>query len=235
MLLLLDNESWVVAMVPDQFQAVVDAFVAGNVDQGIFHLIQKITKPVSLTAKPPTNSLASPVQVASLRMGTKSFKVTSSVLMIIKSLYDYLNIPLVIPPLTIDVVAKCVQLLQVLHLPVPYLSIQAFNSRTHKLILGAEVTQLLKIKCINAKILGNWPLHVFLTQQALTSQTISTLIELMPYLRNVLSKMLSSLASSKNQGQHTVLTLVDDIKDNLVEHNQQLVNKFVAILQVILN
>lgn len=37
-LLLLDNESWVVAMVPDQFQAVVDAFVAGNVDQGIFQI-----------------------------------------------------------------------------------------------------------------------------------------------------------------------------------------------------
>lgn len=176
----LQNESWSAAIVSDSFQQYVDAIVSYNLELG--------NKPSGNNSQP------------ALRVGTKQFKVTSSVLVLCKSLYDYLCLPSHIPPLAVDIVPKIVQILQ------------SFNSRTHKLMLGAEVTQLLKIKSINAKLL------------ALTSQTVSALNELVPYLRSALQKQLSA-------SQSALIVLLDSVSSDLASHNDQLLNKFVAILK----
>lgn len=58
-------------------------------------------------------SSQSSAQVGTLKIGSKSFKVTSSFLMLVKSLYDYLLLPAAVPLLTTEIVSKMLQSLQV--------------------------------------------------------------------------------------------------------------------------
>jgi vacuolar protein sorting-associated protein 54 len=90
--------------------------------------------------------------------------------------------------------------------------LRLFNSRTTHLVLGAgAIHATARLKSINAK-------HLSLVTQCL-GMTIAT----MPHVR-------AALMAQMPQRQHTLLSSLDQIKKELADHNEKVLNKFVTII-----
>lgn len=175
-LLILDNESWTTTTVAQDFQQIMDVITGG----------------AELAAGPDTP--------AALRIGSRRFKVVSSLLMLATLLTSYVQLPESLPQLAGDIPQTLAELIQV------------FHRRVHQLILGAEATKVLNIKSISAKFL------------AVAAQTLTAIIDLVPHLRATLYGFLKT-PTEFNSLQH-----LDAIERDLQDHLAQIFDKFVALI-----
>ncbi|KAJ1343671.1 hypothetical protein BSLG_001746 [Batrachochytrium salamandrivorans] len=127
------------------------------------------------------------------------YYVVGSVLLFLKTLTEYMNCAEKLPVLTTDVLNRILELLKL------------FNSRVCQVILGAGAMQSAGLRSITAR-------HI-----ALASQTIGTVIAIIPYIRNGMSRLLSSK-------QQILLTDFDRILRDFKEHQNELYAKLVSIM-----
>ena len=175
-LLLLDNESWTTTAVAPDFQRIMDDIAGG----------------AELAAGPDSS--------ATLRIGSRRFKVVSSLLMLASLLTSYVQLPASLPQLAREIPRALAELIQV------------FHRRVHQLILGAEATKVLNIKSISAKFL------------AVAAQTLTAIIDLVPHLRATL------YTSLKTPEEFNSLQHLDAIEQDLQDHLNQIFDKFVTLI-----
>jgi len=128
------------------------------------------------------------------------FRVVWSVLLLTETLLTYLDVALHFSPVTPDVIGKIVELFRL------------FNTRARQLVLGAQAIQsAARLKSISAKHL------------AIASQSLGFVIALLPHIRAAL------LAQIPTKHQ-LLLTELDRVSQEFVEHHGQIATKFVSIV-----
>jgi vacuolar protein sorting-associated protein 54 len=128
------------------------------------------------------------------------YKTVWSCLLLLEMVMSNIAAAAHFPSLASNVVSKIAELLRL------------FNSRTTHLVLGAgAIHATARLKSINAK-------HLSLVTQCL-GLTIAT----MPHVR-------AALMAQMPQRQHTLLSSLDQIKKELANHNEKVLNKFVTII-----
>ena len=128
------------------------------------------------------------------------FKVVWSVMLLTETILTYLEVASNFSPVTADVINKIVELLRL------------FNSRTRQLVLGAQAIQsAARLKSISAKHL------------AVTGQSLSLINALLPHIR-------AALLAQIPPKHQLLLTELDRVAHDLVDHHGQIVAKFVAIV-----
>ncbi len=214
----LDAERWIQCDVSDERQVDIDKLASGKA------FLQPVTRPVGSSSKSvksdeamvvlgvPVSSSASAVNgtpvstVAPKKKDTRPAKVDGNVYKICWSaLYvheislKYLDIAMSFSSLTTDVITKTADLLKF------------FDKRTKDLVLCAEaIESAAKLKSISAKHL------------AITAQSISFLLALLPHLRAALLAQLPS-------NQHMQLVELDRVSQSFIEHHGLIVDKLVEI------
>ena len=136
-----------------------------------------------------------------------------TVIKVIAVIDTLMAIPKTIPLLAMDVSQRIAQI------------IQSFNARLNKLILGTELTKVTKLGTrpearavtkITAKLL------------ALTSQTLTALIDLLPFVTSyVITDLLDDYATHQQQQKR----YLDNAAEALSRHNQHIFDKFVSIVK----
>lgn len=130
----------------------------------------------------------------------KRYKVVWSCLLLMEMVISDLMAASQFSSLASGLVAKVAELLRL------------FNTRTTHLVLGAgAIHSSARLKSINAK-------HLSLVAQCL--RLVSTTL---PHVR-------ASLLSQLPPKQHTLLTVLDQIKKDYADHNEKILNKFVTII-----
>ncbi|GMI06591.1 hypothetical protein TrLO_g3171 [Triparma laevis f. longispina] len=128
------------------------------------------------------------------------FKVVWSCLLLVEMLMNNLAAAAHFQSLANDVVSKVSELLRL------------FNSRTTQLVLGAgAIHSAAKLKSINAKHL------------ALASQCLGLVSSLLPHIR-------AALMAQLPRKQHMLLSDLDKIKQDINEHGEKILAKFVSIV-----
>jgi vacuolar protein sorting-associated protein 54 len=128
------------------------------------------------------------------------YKVVWSCLLLVEMLMTNMACGAHFPSLSTNVVGKIAELLRM------------FNSRTTQLVLGAgAIHAAARLKSINAKHL------------ALVTQCLGMILAIFPHVRAVLMAQLPAK-------QHTLLSDIDRIKKDYMEHNEKVLNKFVSII-----
>lgn len=128
------------------------------------------------------------------------YKVVWSVMLLTETVLTYLEVAFNFSPVTADVINKCVELLRL------------FNSRTRQLVLGAQAIQsAARLKSISAKHL------------AITGQSLGLLSALLPHIR-------AALLAQIPPKHQLLLTELDRVSHDLIDHHGQIVAKFVAIV-----
>lgn len=90
--------------------------------------------------------------------------------------------------------------------------LRVFNTRATQLVLGAgAIHSAARLKSINAKHLS------------LVTQCLGMMLSLLPHIR-------AALMAQLPPKQHTLLTDIDKIKKDYVDHNENVLNKFVTII-----
>jgi hypothetical protein len=194
-IMFLDNDNWSVTAVSAEFQRIVDGIITGSIEEEI-------------TEKGKENDLSSSsyqnnqkTQKA-LQIGSKRYHVIGSLLLLLTCLRSLMVLPRHVPCLGNEIAFKISQM------------IQTFNRRANQLILNAELTKTQKtVKVISGKLLS------------VTSQTLSALIDLLPFITSFVITNLPHEALSQ-QKRH-----LDSALDSLQNHNQMIFAKFVAILK----
>jgi vacuolar protein sorting-associated protein 54 len=129
------------------------------------------------------------------------YKVVWSVLLLVEINLSYLDIAFHFPPITNEVISKIVEL------------IRLFNNRTKQLVLGAQAIQsAARLRSISAKHL------------AITSQSLSLFLALLPHIR---AALLAQVNSSK---QAVMSTELDRISQDLFDHHASIMAKLVNIV-----
>ncbi|KAJ1673114.1 hypothetical protein EV182_005861, partial [Spiromyces aspiralis] len=134
------NEQWVQADVPVDFQAMVNNIVEGKQEQWEGRHLTTASMSATAATKEQQDSL--------LYVGGTGYPVVGCSLMLIKIVIEYLECARTIESLVVDVVQRLTDVLKV------------FNSRTCQVILGAGAMQSAGLKNISAK-------HIALASQAL--------------------------------------------------------------------
>ena len=155
-------------------------------------------------AGPPTpknsDSASSGVKKPEAEVEGKSYKVVWSCLLLIEMLISNLSAATYFPGLTSSIVSKEAELLRL------------FNSRTTQLVLGAgAIHSTARLKSINAKHLS------------LVTQCLGIVSAILPHVR-------AGLMTQMPAKQHTLLSILDQIKKEFADHNEKVLNKFVTII-----
>eukprot|EP00741_Cyanophora_paradoxa_P008896 tig00001408_g8612.t1 len=162
---LLENESWAQADVPSEFQELLDGVLRLAARPAASDADAPAPAPAPAPARHPDGPGA--VQKRA-KIGTASFAVVNTVLMLLQMVSDYLQCGASLPVLATDVLTKLAELVKV------------FNQRSCQLLLGAAAMQVAGLKSITAKHL------------ALCSQCLSLLIALLPHMRAALQGSLQA-------------------------------------------
>lgn len=129
-----------------------------------------------------------------------NYKVVWSCLLLVEMIMVNLSAAAYFQSLSANAVSKVTELLRL------------FNSRTTQLVLGAGAIQsAARLKSINAKHLS------------MVTQCLGMMLALLPHIRAVLMAQLPAK-------QHPLLSDLDKIKKDYVEHNEKVLNKFVTII-----
>lgn len=129
-----------------------------------------------------------------------SYKVVWCALLLCEIIFTYLDITVNFSPVTAEVATKIAEL------------IRLFDSRTKNLVLGAQAIQsAARLKSISAKHL------------ATTGQSVNLLVALLPHIR-------ASLLSQIPSKHHMLLSDLERVSQELLEHHGQIVDKFVSIV-----
>lgn len=214
----LDAERWIQCDVSDERQLDIDKLASGKA------FLQPVTRPGGNSGKPvksdeamvvlgvPVSSSGSAINgtpvstVVPKKKDTRPAKVDGNVYKICWSAlyvheisFKYLDIAMSFSSLTTEVITKTADLLK------------SFDKRTKDLVLCAEaIESAAKLKSISAKHL------------AITAQSISFLLALLPHLRAALLAQLPS-------NQQMQLVELDRVSQNFIEHHGLIVDKLVEI------
>jgi len=132
--------------------------------------------------------------------GGARYKVVWSCLLLIEMVCALLAVASLFPLLATDVLTRVVELLRL------------FNSRATQLVLMAgAIHSSARLSKITAKHL------------ALTSQCVALVMALLPHARHALQGLLPPR-------QHLLLSDLDRVKQDLVEHHERILSKFVSIV-----
>ncbi|CAJ0899655.1 4548_t:CDS:10 [Entrophospora sp. SA101] len=198
---LVENEQWVQAEVPIDFQRIVDNIVSASVS-GLSCFRDDPSEPLSSPSLHSYSSRAPSQNDSSNRhifVEERKFFVVGCSLLLIKMLGDYLKCIVNIPALTTETMNRIIDLLN------------AFNSRTCQMILGAGARLSAGLKNITAKHL------------ALASQSLGVMIALVPFIRECIRHNLVVK-------QFVMLTEFDRIKNDYVNHQNEIHAKLVSIM-----
>jgi vacuolar protein sorting-associated protein 54 len=205
----LDNERWVQCDVASERQAGLDRLASGKA------FLQTNGNSTSSTTPSSSSSIVSsdPDGASTVSSGdTKKkdfrsalveghqFKVVWSVMLLIEIALSYLEVSSNFPLVTTDIISKIVELFKL------------FDVRTKQLVLGAQAIQsAARLKNISAKHL------------CITAQSVGLLLALLPHVR-------AALLAQLPPKHHMLLTELDRISHNLIDHHNQLLSKFVGIV-----
>jgi vacuolar protein sorting-associated protein 54 len=129
-----------------------------------------------------------------------NYKVVWSCLLLVEMIMTNLSAAAHFRSLAANAVGKIAELLRV------------FNTRATQLVLGAgAINSAARLKSINAKHLS------------LVTQCLGMMLALLPHIR-------AALMAQLPPKQHTLLTDIDKIKKDYVDHNENVLNKFVTII-----
>jgi len=198
----LDSEKWTQADVSSERQAAIDRLASGQA-----FMVQ--TAGAGGGAAAGGGGVGGGGVVAA-RKGPKSadvaavegsrFKVVWSCLLLVEMVGSLLETAAHFPLLATDVLTRVVELLQL------------FNSRATQLVLLAgAIHSSARLPKITAKHL------------ALTSQCLCLVMALLPHVR-------AALAAQLPPRQHLLLVEMDRAKQDLVEHHERILSKFVSIV-----
>ncbi|KAJ1907338.1 hypothetical protein LPJ81_000820 [Coemansia sp. IMI 209127] len=224
--ILIENEQWVQAEVPIDFQNLVDQVIraaaqqppaaTGAADQNA-PLAPLVDSPLVLGSL-STDAAQRPLEVlarqdsdaASVRsadtagiglmhIGGEAFHVVGCSLVLVKSVVEYLQCAASMPVLATDVLQRLVDMLK------------TFNSRTCQVVLGAGAMHSAGLKNISAK-------HI-----ALASESLAMCMELIPYAKECLRHVMA-------RSQEPLLSQLDRTVNDFVNHQQELHRKLVGIM-----
>eukprot|EP01036_Dinobryon_divergens_P022582 gene22582-30847_t len=198
----LDNERWVQCDVSSERQQEIDRLAGGKT------LI--LDSPSADSLLPPNASV--PIGSSSAKSSRTrepqpvrvdsagEFRVCWSCLLLCEVSLTYLDVASCFPPVTAEVISKTVGLLRL------------YDNRAKQLVLGAQAIQsAARLKSISAKHL------------AITSQSLGLIIALLPHMR-------AALLAQIPPKHHMLLTELDRVSHELIEHHSQIVAKFVSIV-----
>ena len=199
----LDSEKWSQATVTPSRQSSVDNLCSGKAVLSKPSTTQRAPK--SAAGEPLANgsSDANSAPVNEVDVEGVKFKVVWSCLLLVEMLMANLAAAAHFQSLATDVVGKVCELLRL------------FNSRTTQLVLGAgAIHSAAKLKSINAKHL------------ALVSQCLGLVSGLLPHIR-------AALMAQLPRKQHGLLGDLDKIKQDVNEHAEKILAKFLNIVATI--
>ncbi|RIB02898.1 Vps54-like protein [Gigaspora rosea] len=219
---LVENEQWIQAGVPIDFQRIVDRIIAASTnglsifkDSPFNHLSPPASPvfPSSDSQFGHNNDIANgtdekdriqnnpPVQSSNRQIFVeeRKFFLVGCSLLLLKMIDDYLKCMVNIPVLTTETMNRIVELLNL------------FNSKTCQVILGAGAMHSAGLKNITAKHL------------ALASQSLGAMIALIPFIRECIRHNL-------NSRQVVMLTEFDRIKRDYINHQSEIHSKLVSIM-----
>ncbi|ESK84905.1 garp complex component [Moniliophthora roreri MCA 2997] len=153
------------------------------------------------TTSIPTTTASTSTKSKYLKVESHPFHTVACTNQALLLLLDYLKIPVNIPGriLTTDVMSRVMEFMK------------AFNSRTCQVVLGAGALRSAGLKNITAKHL------------ALASQSLSIMIALIPYIREMFRRHLSPK-------QAIMLVEFDKLKRDYQEHQNEIHAKLIAIM-----
>lgn len=207
----LDNERWVQCDVAPERQAGLDRLASGKA------FLQTNSNSAFSQSSSSSSSILQPdIDSASATIGSSGdtkkkdfrsalveghqFKVVWSVMLLIEIALNYLEVSCNFPLVTTDIISKIVELFKL------------FDVRTKQLVLGAQAIQsAARLKNISAKHL------------CITAQSVGLLLALLPHVR-------AALLAQLPPKHHMLLTELDRISHNLIDHHNQLLSKFVGIV-----
>ncbi|KAI8325677.1 Vps54-domain-containing protein [Martensiomyces pterosporus] len=199
--ILIENEQWVQAEVPIDFQnlvnQVVDAATVSGDEAGL--------PPSHMLLAPKMDSDAASIRsvdtagIGLMHIGDEAFHVVGCSLVLVKSVVEYLQCAVNIPMLVTDVLQRLVEVFK------------SFNSRTCQVVLGAGAMRSAGLKNISAK-------HI-----ALASESLSLCMELLPYVKECLRHVMSP-------SQEVLLSQLDRTVSDFGNHQQELHRKLVSIM-----
>ncbi|EGG15358.1 vacuolar protein sorting 54 family protein [Cavenderia fasciculata] len=207
--LILENEEWIPVIVASEFQNIIDNIV--NLSLEPSDSPPSSTPPLSSTTdnnnqNNNNNSNNNDNQQETtiredISLSGEKFKIGNTTLMLLKFIDDYLNCIEKIPMLAVDSIPKIAELLN------------TFNGITYQLVLGAGARQIMRTKTITSKHLG------------LTSQCLSFLVKLIPYLKTYLQRFLPS------KNQYALLNNFDKLTQDYTSHRSEIFSKFIDIVK----
>ncbi|KAK4053763.1 hypothetical protein OIV83_001419 [Microbotryomycetes sp. JL201] len=212
---LVENEQWVAADVEASTQKTVNLLlVAATSDPPEFRVGDRLS---AGSADVSSSETASKEQTKQLDIDGRGYFAVSAGLSTLDMLSDYCMIVVNCPLLVTDTMTRVIEFLKVSH-GIRYAQIysddtvpQSFNSRTCQVVLGAGAMRSAGLKNITAKNL------------ALASQALSIMISLIPYIRELLRRHLTTK-------QAVMLTEFDKLKRDYQEHQNEIHAKLVAIM-----
>lgn len=180
----LDQETWVEADVPNEFQAIVDSLfslesiVDGDLDDKSKNIANSYNEVVSSSGEQPSQTVdgtvdsTGQVNNTKLKNGKSStqlisfrgvgYHMVNCGLILLKMLSEYIDMNTVLPALSSEVIHRVLEMLKF------------FNTRSCQLVLGAGAMQVSGLKSITSKHL------------ALASQVVSFVHAIIPEIRRIL-------------------------------------------------
>lgn len=197
---IVEQEQWSPVEVPYQVQQTVNAIIRSAMEDPKSLTIVRDPHLTPSSSESPDDGQTNSSSVTKLLdiEGTCYHPVSAS-LETLKTVADYLSIVINCSLLTTDLMAKIIEFLK------------AFNSRTCQVVLGAGAIRSAGLKNITAKHL------------ALASQALSTMINLIPYIRECIRRHL-------NTKQAVMLIDFDKLKRDYQEHQNEVHAKLISIM-----
>jgi len=206
---MLDAEAWRQTVVPRPVQAIADAIsqaVSASAQPSSAFVIQQAAMAVEYDALAQVAAVADAAAAAAvpagktLVVGGAHFFMVGTGVMLVKMLGDYSSIAEAVPEVAGEAIQSTVQLLR------------HFNRSATQLVLGAGALQTAGLKRITAKHL------------AMTSQTLSAIVALLPSIRALLLMRLPP-------HQHALLSDLANVTADILAHDNRIRAKFVAIVK----
>ncbi|KAI7951609.1 hypothetical protein MJO28_007293 [Puccinia striiformis f. sp. tritici] len=196
---IVEMELWSPVDVPYQIQLIVNSIISSAMEDPKKLIIdyQKLQEDQEQVNDESSSSNPSPSKL--LEIEGNFYHPVSASLQTLKTISEYLQIIINCSLLTTDLMGKIIEFLK------------AFNSRTCQVVLGAGAIRSAGLKNITAKHL------------ALASQALSTMISLIPYIRECLRRHL-------NMKQAVMLIDFDKLKRDYQEHQNEVHSKLISIM-----
>ncbi|KAG8884657.1 hypothetical protein FRB97_003713 [Tulasnella sp. 331] len=195
-----EEEVWAQVEVGEQSQVVVDLIIQGAMeDPPKFIIRAPITNANEPPPSPPLPKSGKSTSAKLLKIEDRTYFVVAATMQVLELLIDYLKVIVSLSSLTTDAMSRVIEFLK------------AFNSRTCQVVLGAGAMRSAGLKNITAKHL------------ALASQSLSVMIALIPYVREMFRRHL-------NPKQAVILVEFDKLKRDYQEHQNEIHSKLIAIM-----